>query len=29
LPRAAEWELSLPVKRLERPEDAVIHRGSA
>jgi len=28
LPRAAEWELSLPVVSLERPEDAVVHRGS-
>ena len=29
LPRAAERELSFPVERLERPEDAVVHRGSA
>jgi hypothetical protein len=29
LPRTAERELSLPVERLERPEDAVVHRGSA
>jgi hypothetical protein len=28
LPRAAERELSLPVERLERPEDAVVHGGS-
>jgi len=27
--RAAERELSLPIERLERPEDAVVHRGSA
>ena len=29
LPRAAERELSLPVERLDRPEDAVVHRDSA